>query len=75
MRPMTAHNAWGKFFDYTTTTLLTTYRAYAKMPHPTGASHAPERFSALRPPSFRVSEATMQNPGRGKRAAGTRWAV
>src|SRR6516162_6175681 len=36
---------------------------------------APERFSALRPPSFRVSEATMQNPGRGKRAAGTRWAV
>src|SRR6516225_2416753 len=36
---------------------------------------APERFSALRPPSFRVSETTMQNPGRGKRAAGTRWAV
>jgi hypothetical protein len=30
MRPMTAHNAWGKFFDYTTTTLLTTYRAYAR---------------------------------------------
>src|SRR5215468_8194718 len=30
---------------------------------PTGAA-APERFSALRSPSIRVSEARMQNPGR-----------
>src|SRR5262249_23550797 len=31
---------------------------------PTGVlSAAPERLSALRPPSFGVSEATMQNPG------------
>ena len=34
------------------------------MIRPTGASQAPERLSALRPPSFRVREATMQNPGR-----------
>ena len=28
------------FCDYTPTTILTTYRAYAKMARPTGASHA-----------------------------------
>src|SRR5262245_38907326 len=39
---------------------------------PTGASHAPERLSALRSPSIRVSEAKVKNPGRKKRAAGTR---
>jgi hypothetical protein len=31
---------------------------------PTGASHAPERFSALRPPLDWVSEAKMAKPGR-----------
>src|SRR5215831_10817824 len=30
---------------------------------PTGASHAPERPSALRPPSIRVSEAKVKTPG------------
>src|SRR5262249_45957652 len=43
---------------------------------PTGVlSAAPERLSALRPPFFRVSEATMQTPGAENRVAGTRWAV
>jgi len=37
--------------------------AYRVMIRPTGASHAPERFSALRPPSIRVSEAKLQTPG------------
>src|SRR5262249_7975677 len=30
---------------------------------PTGASHAPERLSALRSPSIRVSEAKVKTPG------------
>src|SRR6266496_1719887 len=35
------------------------------MARPTGASHAPERFSALRPPlDFGVSEAKVAEPGR-----------
>ena len=37
--------------------------AYRVMIRPTGASHAPERFSALRPPlDFGVSEAKSQTP-------------
>src|SRR5262249_25079182 len=36
--------------------------AYRVMIRLTGAA-APERLSALRPPSLRVSEATMQTPG------------
>jgi hypothetical protein len=35
---------------------------------PTGASHAPERLSALRPPLDWVSEAKMQNPDAAMRA-------
>src|SRR5262245_17671181 len=45
------------------------------MARPTGASHAPERLSALRPPLFAGERSNDANPGRGKRAAGTRWAV
>src|SRR5262249_13324185 len=41
---------------------------------PTGAA-APERFSALRPPLDSGERSNDANPGRKKRAAGTRWAV
>src|SRR6266571_7582156 len=34
---------------------------------------APERLSALRPPLFAGERSNDANPGRGKRAAGTRW--
>src|SRR5215813_3685903 len=42
------------------------------MARPTGASHAPERLSALRPPLFAGERSNDANPGRKKRAAGTR---
>src|SRR5262245_4603358 len=45
------------------------------MARPTGASHAPERLSALRPPLRAGQRRNDAHPGRGKRAAGTRWAV
>src|SRR6516164_2670236 len=35
---------------------------------------APERLSALRPPLFAGERSKGANPGRAKRAAGTRWA-
>src|ERR1700758_1938379 len=41
----------------------------------TGASHAPERFSALRPPLDSGWRSKVANPGRRKCVAGTRWAV
>jgi len=37
-------------------------RLWRKMACPTGASQAPARLSALRPPSLRVSEAKLQTP-------------
>jgi len=42
---------------------------------PTGVSQTPERLSALRSPSIRVSEAKVQNPGAKRRAAGARRCV
>src|SRR6266700_7889207 len=39
------------------------------MARPTGASHAPERLSALRPPLFPGERSNDANPGRGQRAA------
>src|SRR6516164_5347798 len=38
-------------------------------------SAAPERLSALRPSLFPGERSNDANPGRGKRVAGTRWAV
>src|SRR5262249_62427024 len=54
--------------------LASAWRA-ALCARPTGASHAPKRLSALRPPLDSGERRNDANPGRKKRAAGTRWAV
>src|SRR6516162_5367670 len=53
--------------------LASAWRA-ASCARPTGASQAPARLSALRPPLDSGERSKVANPGRKKRAAGTSWA-
>jgi hypothetical protein len=50
--------------------------AYRVMIRPTGVPPSTRTFLGAPPTTrFGVNEAKLRNPGRGKRAAGTRWAV